>query len=96
MQSNFEQINDMLVLTIQNPKSINVISFFMNYPLPNEQVGAALYFSTPPNYDSQQFIGAIANTRPSDIFHPGFALNPSVNVHQKIKLVIQAKSLEEI
>ena len=42
------------------------------------------------------FIGAIANARPSDIFHPGFALNPTINQLPEIKLVIELKSLEEI
>ncbi len=50
-------------------------------------MGVALYYSIPPLYDSLIFIGAIANERPSDIFHPGFALNPLVNVCPEIKLV---------
>ena len=53
--------------------------------------GAGLYYSLPPHYNSIEFIGAIANERPSDIFHPGFALNPSVNVLPEIKLVIEIK-----
>ena len=93
---NFEQIGEHGVLTIQNPKSINVLSFFMNQPLGGADMGAALYYSTPPNYQNLIFIGAIANARPSDIFHPGFALNPDVNVHREIKLVIQLKNLSEI
>ena len=42
------------------------------------------------------FIGAIANTRPSDIFHTGWALNPSVNIHTELKLVIQLKPFDEL
>ena len=34
------------------------------------------------------FLGAIANTRPSDIFSTGFALNPDVNTLQSLKLVM--------
>ena len=83
-------------MTVQNPKSINVISFFMNVPLSDEETGAALYYSYPPKYDSLLFIGAIANNRPSDIFHPGFALNPTVNTLQEVKLVIELKPLSEI
>jgi len=41
-------------------------------------MGAALYYSMPPTYDGMIFIGAIANARPSDIFHTGWALNPHV------------------
>ena len=68
----------------------------MNQPLQNDQLCACLSYCTPPNYDSMQFIGAIANARPSDIFHPGFALNPHVNVFPEIKLVIQLKDLSEV
>lgn len=48
---------------------------------------AALYYSTPP-YDNLFFIGAIANSRPSDIFHTGFSLNPTVNIHPEVKIVV--------
>ena len=84
------------MITIQNPKSINVISFFLNKPLENDTIGAALYYSTPPSYNSLMFIGVIANARPSDIFHTGFALNPEVNVQPEIKLVAVLKPLSEL
>ena len=83
------------VLTIQNPKSINVIGFFMNSPLPDNNLGAGLYFSTPP-YSGLQFVGAIGNARPSDIFHTGWALNPTVNVLSELKLVVQLQPLNEL
>ena len=51
----------------------------MNGPLHDDNIGAALYFSCPPTYSGLQFIGAIANARPSDVFHTGWALNPNVN-----------------
>ena len=59
-------------------------------------MGATLSYSLPPNYDTMIFIGAIANTRPSDIFHPGFALNPHVNQMTEIKLVVELKKLADI
>ena len=76
-------------MTIPDPKNINVIGFFMNSPLADENMGAALYYSTPPLYDGLHFIGAIANARPSDIFHPGFSLDPAVNTKSELKLVLQ-------
>ena len=79
-----------------NPKSVNVISFFLNKPLSADNMGAALYYSLPPDYSSLMFIGVIANARPSDIFHTGFALNPTVNVHAELKLVAQFKPLDEL
>ena len=59
-------------------------------------MGAALYYVVPDGNQNLNFIGAIANGRPSDIFHPGWALNPHVNVHQELKLVIQLKPLQEL
>ena len=53
-------------------------------------------YSLPPNYDALTFIGVIANARPSDTFHPGFALNPEVNVLSEIKLVVQLKPLDDV
>lgn len=48
---------------------------------------ASLYFSVPP-YDGLEFIGAVANMRPSDVFHTGWALNSSVNILPELKLVV--------
>ena len=66
-------------MTIQNPGSVNVIGFFMNVPLADQSQGASLAYSVPPDYSGLTFIGAIANARPSDIFHTGWALNPNIN-----------------
>lgn len=49
-----------------------------------------------PPYEGLEFIGAIANERPSDIFHTGWALNPTVNVHSELKLVVQLEPLENV
>ena len=68
----------------------------MNAPLANDQTGAALYYSSPPDYSGMTFIGAIANERPSDIFHTGWSLNPNVNTLPEIKLVVSLEPLENI
>ncbi len=56
---------------------------------------ASLYFSPPP-YENLEFVGAIANERPSDIFHTGWSLNPSVNLLPELKLVLQLEPLQNI
>ena len=76
------------VVTIQNPGAVNVIGFFMNTPLQDASFGATLSYSTPPDYSTLTFIGAIANVRPSDIFHTGWSLNPNVNQLTELKLVV--------
>ena len=42
------------------------------------------------------FVGAIANARPSDIFHTGWSLNPNVNVHPELKLIVSLEPLANI
>ena len=49
-----------------------------------------------PPYDGLEFIGAIADQRPSDIFHTGWSLNPSVNMHSELKLVVQIDPIDKI
>ena len=85
------------MLTIHNPGTINVIGFFMSQSLADDPqqgpMGACLYFSSPPEYQTMQFVGAIGNERPSDIFHTGWGLNPNVNVLSEIKLVVALEPL---
>jgi hypothetical protein len=49
-----------------------------------------------PPYEGLEFIGAIANMRPSDVFHTGWALNQNVNVLPELKLVVQLDPLANI
>ncbi|CDW82670.1 UNKNOWN [Stylonychia lemnae] len=49
-----------------------------------------------PPYEGLEFIGAIADQRPSDIFHTGWSLNPSVNIHSELKLVVQIEPVDKI
>ena len=60
----------------------------MNSPLADANTGASLSYSLPPDYQGLIFIGAIANVRPSDIFHTGWALNPNVNQLPELKLIV--------
>ncbi len=52
----------------------------MNQPLGDPNMGAALYYSSPPEYAGLSFVGAIANSRPSDIFSHGL-LSESFSEH---------------
>ena len=55
-----------------------------------------MYYSSPPAYDGMTFVGAIANARPSDIFHTGWSLNPSINCLNELKLVVQLEPLANL
>ena len=67
----------MLVYDLYNPSLVSSITFFLNSALP-DNTAAVVNYSIPP-YNHLQFIGAIANSRPSDIFNTKFGLNPDVN-----------------
>ena len=68
----------------------------MNQPLADQTQGATISYSRPPEYSSMVFIGALANQRPSDIFHTGWALNPEINQLSELKLVVQLEPLQQI
>ena len=76
--------NNNIVLDIWNPKLINNISVFLTEQIPDDSC-ASLYFSTPP-YENLQFLGCVANARPSDILYTGWTLNPLVNQFEQIKI----------
>jgi Protein of unknown function (DUF775). len=67
---NFLQISDTQWTTeVVSASSINNLTFFLQSPLP---AGYALALSSSSSpYQSIEFLGAIANERPSDIIHTG-------------------------
>jgi len=71
---------------INDPKRINNIGLFLIKPIPDD-LGAALFFSVSP-YESKEFIGCVANIRPSDTFYTGWNMNPIVNNQQTIKVAL--------
>ena len=83
-----------VVADVNNPATINNITLFQTESLPNGY-GAGLYFSVPP-FDSLEFIGCVANQRPSDIFYTSWSLNPRVNCCQQIKICVKLESLTNL
>jgi hypothetical protein len=55
-----------MFLDVFNPGDVASVTFYLCQEIPNDSA-AALYYSLPP-YNHLEFIGAIANPRPSDIF----------------------------
>jgi hypothetical protein len=78
--------NSNFVLDLWNPKLINNITIFLTELIPDEYC-ASIYFSIPP-FENLQFIGCVANLRPTDIFYTGWALNPLVNTYEQIKICV--------
>lgn len=86
--------SNMVVLDVNEPKNINNIGLFLQELIP-EGYGAAMYFAIPP-FENLQFIGCVANQRPSDIFYTGWGLNSDVNIHTVVKLCVKIESLDEL
>jgi hypothetical protein len=76
----------MVVVDVLLPKNVNNITLFLTEQLP-EDCAASMYYSLPP-FETLEFIGCVANARPSDIFYTGWSLNPSVNMYEQIKLCV--------
>ena len=74
-----------------------MLGFSINEPIQDDSLALCLYISKPP-YDPNEleFVGAVANSRPSDIFHVAWEINPTVNIHKSVKLVIKGEPLENI
>ena len=76
-------------------KPVYLVGLFLNSSLADSTKAAALYQSVAP-YQTLSFIGAISNTRQSDIFHTGWSLNSEIRDLPEIKLIVQLKPLVEL
>ena len=73
--------------------SVNNLTFFLQSPLP-EGFALALSASYYP-FSSIEFIGAIANERPSDIIHTGWGFKQEVSSNT-VKLLISMEPISNI
>lgn len=85
---------NMVVIDVNGPKNVNNITLFLEEALPND-FGAAMYFSLAP-YTELQFLGCVANQRPSDCFYTGWSLNPEIQNNATIKLCVKLEKLDVI
>lgn len=72
--TDFQCNNDIYHIDIPSPSLIPNVCFTLTAPLP-DNIALGLYYSIPP-YENLQYLGAITNNRPSDIFSTGFPLRP--------------------
>jgi hypothetical protein len=91
---NFAQISEtQWTHELPNGGSVNNLTFFLQSPLP-EGFALALSASYYP-FNSLEFIGAIANERPSDIIHTGWGFKQEVSSNS-VKLLISMESISNI
>ena len=90
--TNFNCDNQIYHVDVPNPGNITNICLTLTSPLP-ENIALALYYSPPP-YNDMQFMGAVYNNRPSDIFSTGFPLRPDVAQLPAVKLCLRGQTYE--
>lgn len=92
--TNFLLSNDIYHFDLINPGTVANLCLALTNPLP-DGYAITLSYSAPP-YTEMQYIGAVSNNRPSDIFAPGFPLRPDISCQQSIKLCLKAQRFDEI
>lgn len=91
---NFLQISDTQWTTdVLFSEAVNNLTFFLTNPLP-EGYALALSSAFDP-YTTIEFVGAIANERPSDIIHTGWSLKRDSS-SKPIKLLISMELISNI
>jgi hypothetical protein len=85
---------NMVVVDIVQPKNINNMTLFLTEQIPDDCT-ASLYYSLPP-FETLEFVGCVANQRPSDIFYTGWSLNPLVNMYEQIKICVKLDKIEDV
>jgi hypothetical protein len=94
VQYSFLQISDtQWTFDVPNAGGINNLTFFLQSPLP-DGYALALSFSTYP-YSTLEFLGAIANERPSDIIHTGWSFKPDIS-NNPVKILISMELIPSI
>jgi hypothetical protein len=79
---------------LPNPGTVSNLTFFLTQPIPDDYA-AALSYSLPP-FAEVEFIGAVANQRPSDILHTSWSFNPSVNSQPFLRLLVSFEPITTI
>lgn len=87
--TNFQCNNDIYHVDIPNPSNIPSVCLTLTATLP-DNIALGFYYSIPP-YSDLQYLGAVSNNRPSDIFSTGFPLRPEFVNLQTVKLCIKAQ-----
>jgi len=92
--TNFQCTNSIYHIDIPNPTAIPSVCLTLTTTLP-DNIALGFYYSVPP-YTDLQYLGAVSNGRPSDIFSTGFPLRPEIANLQTVKLCIKPQAFEEL
>jgi hypothetical protein len=90
--TNFQCTNNIYHIDIPNPTTIPSVCLTLTTTLP-DNIALGFYYSIPP-YTDLQYLGAVSNGRPSDIFSTGFPLRPEIANLQTVKLCIKPQAFE--
>ena len=90
--TNFNCDNQIYHVDLVNPSSIPNLCLTLTNPLP-DNIALCLYYSAPP-YTSLQYVGAVYNNHPSDIFSTGFPLLPDIAELPSVKICLKGQTYE--
>lgn len=89
------QISDnQWTVDIPNPSTVNLLTVAITNPLP-EGYAAAISYSIAP-FQTIEFLGAVANERPSDSFHTAWSFNPNMVSQPYVKLLVSIEMVQNI
>lgn len=92
--TNFQCDNGIYHTDIVNPHTVANVCLTLTCEMPCN-MALALYYSQPP-YTELQYLGAVSNARPSDIFSTGFPLRPEISGLPTVKLCLRPQTFDEI
>jgi hypothetical protein len=88
--TDFNMDNQIYHVDIMEPSTISSICVTLTSPLP-DNIALTLSFSVPP-YTDIQYLGAIWNNKPSDIFSTGFPLRSEMASIPSVKLCLRGQT----
>ncbi|KAF4668353.1 hypothetical protein FOZ61_006592 [Perkinsus olseni] len=79
---------------VPNPSSISSFSVFLLRPVPSDTVGLGVYYTATT--DGATFVGALSNAKPTDIFSPGWPLNPDIAIMPAVRIGLAFEPSEAV
>ena len=94
--TNFQQIAPtQWTVELPNPASINNFTFYLTEPV-QANCAVALSAAFPPAFDTIEFVGAVANEFPSDIFNTSWSLKPDKAGCAVVRILISLEAIATI
>mmetsp|Transcript_4823 Transcript_4823/g.9666 ORF Transcript_4823/g.9666 Transcript_4823/m.9666 type:complete len:144 (-) Transcript_4823:239-670(-) len=80
---------------VNTPASIGEFLVFLKTPMQIPNAGVGVYFSFPPFAD-YEFLGALDDSKPSDLFSTGWSLRPEVESCPAVRVCAMVEPAAEL